>query len=206
MDASFAPQYIFLLKSICTVPRIALHGRIFSMFLTENYIASRKKPLPSHQERCLAPRNRYAASLRPETVTILQRVVRCGACGHNNCALTGLCSWLGGRGCERRLQAISAGTPCVVQKVAERGFQLLELDLRWKFQGVSVVCVLLARLMNRWNIIQYTGMTLFKCCFNTSLIAKIVINTQVFIKFWRKNSFQKFCRPLFPNKKSCLIC
>ena len=165
-----------------------------------------RKPLLSHQERCLAPRNRYAASLRPETVTILQRVVRCGACGHNNCALTGLCSWLGGRGCERRLQAISAGTPCVVQKVAERGFQLLELDLRWKFQGVSVVCVLLARLMNRWNIIQYTGMTLFKCCFNTSLIAKIVINTQVFIKFWRKNSFQKFFRPLFPNKKSCLIC
>ena len=32
-----------------------------------------RKPLPRHQERCLAPRNRYAASLRPETVTILQR-------------------------------------------------------------------------------------------------------------------------------------
>ena len=32
-----------------------------------------RKPLPSHQERCLAPRNRYAASLRPETITILQR-------------------------------------------------------------------------------------------------------------------------------------
>ena len=32
-----------------------------------------RKPLPSHQERCLAPRNRYATSLRPETVTILQR-------------------------------------------------------------------------------------------------------------------------------------
>ena len=43
MDASFAPQYIFLLKSICIVPRIAWHGRIFSMFLTENYIASRKE-------------------------------------------------------------------------------------------------------------------------------------------------------------------
>ena len=94
------------------------------------------------------------------------------------------------------------------KKVAERGFQSLELDLRWKFQGVSVVyvCVLLERLMNRWNIIQYTGMTLFKCCFNTSFIAKIVINTQVFIKFWRKINVQKFCRPLSSNKKSCLIC
>ena len=34
-----------------------------------------RKPLPSPQERCLAPRNRYAATLRPETVTILQRVL-----------------------------------------------------------------------------------------------------------------------------------
>ena len=68
------------------------------------------------------------------------------------------------------------------------------------------VCVLLERLMNRSDIIQYTGMTLFKCCFNTSFIAKIVINTQVFIKFWRKINVQKFCRPLSPNKKSCLIC
>ena len=32
-----------------------------------------KKPLSSHRERCPAPRNRYAASLRPETVTMLQR-------------------------------------------------------------------------------------------------------------------------------------
>ena len=32
-----------------------------------------RKPLPSHQENSLAHRNRYAASLRPETVTILQR-------------------------------------------------------------------------------------------------------------------------------------
>ena len=31
-----------------------------------------RKPLPSHQESCIGPRNRYAASLRPETVTILQ--------------------------------------------------------------------------------------------------------------------------------------
>ena len=34
-----------------------------------------REPLPSHQERCLAPRNRYAASLRPGTVTILQRAI-----------------------------------------------------------------------------------------------------------------------------------
>ena len=69
MDASFAPQYIFLLKSICIMSQIPLHGSIFSMFLTEK-IKSRavRKPLPSHQEHCLAPRNRYAASLRPETV------------------------------------------------------------------------------------------------------------------------------------------
>ena len=74
MDASFAPQYIFLLKSICIMSQIPLHGSIFSMFLTEK-IKSRavRKPLPSHQEHCLAPRNRYAASLRPETVTIPQR-------------------------------------------------------------------------------------------------------------------------------------
>ena len=36
MDASFAPQYIFLLKSICIMSQIALHGSLFSMFLTEN--------------------------------------------------------------------------------------------------------------------------------------------------------------------------
>ena len=76
MDASFAPQYIFLLKSICIMSQIALHGNIFSMFLTETIkLRAVRKPLPSHQERCLAPRNRYAASLRPETVTILQRDV-----------------------------------------------------------------------------------------------------------------------------------
>ena len=51
--------------------------------------------------------------------------------------------------------------------------------LRCQCQCSVCVCVLLERLMNRWNIIQYTGMTLFKCCFNTSLVAKIhvVINT-----------------------------
>ena len=75
MDASFAPQYIFLLKSICIMSQIPLHGSIFSMFLTEkNKSRAVRKPLPSHQEHCLAPRNRYAASLRPETVTIPQRV------------------------------------------------------------------------------------------------------------------------------------
>ena len=75
MDASFAPQYIFLLKWICIMSHIALHGSIFSMVFDWK-IKSRavRKPLPSHQERCLAPRNRYAASPRPETVTILQRV------------------------------------------------------------------------------------------------------------------------------------
>ena len=81
MDASFAPQYIFLLKSICIMSQIPLHGSIFSMFLTEK-IKSRavRKPLPSHQEHCLAPRNRYAASLRPETVTIPQRVYHSAFC------------------------------------------------------------------------------------------------------------------------------
>ena len=48
---------------------------IFHVF--DRKIKSRavRKPLPSHQERCLAPRNRYAASLRPEIVTILQRAM-----------------------------------------------------------------------------------------------------------------------------------
>ena len=75
MDASFAPQYIFLLKSICIMSQIALHDSIFSMFFDRKIKSlAIRKPLPSHQERCLAPRNRYAASLSPETVTILQRV------------------------------------------------------------------------------------------------------------------------------------
>ena len=46
----------------------------FPCFDWQNKSRSVRKPLPSHQERCLAPRNRYTASLRPETVTILQRV------------------------------------------------------------------------------------------------------------------------------------
>ena len=46
---------------------------IFHAFDWKNKSRAVRKPLPSHQERCLAPRNRYAASLRPETVTILQR-------------------------------------------------------------------------------------------------------------------------------------
>ena len=72
MDASFAPQYIFLLKSICIMSQIALHGSTFFDWKIKSRAV--RKPLPSHQERCLPPRNRYAASLRPETVTILQRV------------------------------------------------------------------------------------------------------------------------------------
>ena len=46
---------------------------IFHVFDWKNKSRTVRKPLPSHQERCLAPRNRYAASLRPVTVTILQR-------------------------------------------------------------------------------------------------------------------------------------
>ena len=41
-----------------------------------------RKPLLSHQERCLVPRNQYAASLRQETVTILQRALGTVRCGH----------------------------------------------------------------------------------------------------------------------------
>ena len=36
------------------------------------------------------------------------------------------------------------------KKVAERGFQSLELDLRWKFQGVSVVYVCVCYLRGWW--------------------------------------------------------
>ena len=43
MDASFAPQYIFLMESICIVSQIALQSIIFSMFLTENVFASGKE-------------------------------------------------------------------------------------------------------------------------------------------------------------------
>ena len=52
-----------------------LHCTVAYFYVFDWIIKSRavRKPLPSHQECCLAPRNRYAASLRPETVTILQR-------------------------------------------------------------------------------------------------------------------------------------
>ena len=35
MDALIAPQYLFLMKSICIMSQIALHSSMFSMFLTE---------------------------------------------------------------------------------------------------------------------------------------------------------------------------
>ena len=60
VDASFTPQYVFLMKSICIMPQTALHRSIFSMFLTDKLNRERQG-------------NRYAASLRPETVPILQR-------------------------------------------------------------------------------------------------------------------------------------
>ena len=43
MDASFAPQYILLLKSICIMSQIALHGSIFPCFWPKNQIASGKE-------------------------------------------------------------------------------------------------------------------------------------------------------------------
>ena len=60
VDASFTPQYVFLMKSICIMPQTTLHRSIFSMFLTDKLNRERQG-------------NRYAASLRPETVTILRR-------------------------------------------------------------------------------------------------------------------------------------
>ena len=46
---------------------------IFHVFDWKVQSQAVRKPLLSNQEWCFTPRNRYAASLRPETVTILQR-------------------------------------------------------------------------------------------------------------------------------------
>ena len=139
MDASFAPQYIFLLKSICIMSQIPLHGSIFSMFLTEK-IKSRavRKPLPSHQEHCLAPRNRYAASLRPETVTIPQRVYD-KVCGHVG-GLRSLSFAPSFGQCPSTWASLTLWFSCVIVLSRAPGKQLLTLRLLWQDALIEQWC------------------------------------------------------------------
>ena len=43
IDASFAPQYIFLRKSICIMSQIPLHSSLFPCFWLKNLITSGKE-------------------------------------------------------------------------------------------------------------------------------------------------------------------